>query len=138
MPKIFYDLRRKVMLPFSILSMGGGALGITTSLLLVAIIMALWVLALIILHPVHAVIFVIAAGIEYFIYNFFFLDIWQYILIFFAIYLVLFGIYRFAIRRLIPLPKNKIDYLIKLSELYDLEKIDEEEFKAAKKVLLKL
>lgn len=126
------------MLPFSVLSMGSGALGVTTSLLLVAVIMALWVLALIILHPVHATIFVIAAGIEYFVYNFFFLDIWQYILVFFAVYLVIFGIYRFAIRRLIPLPKNKIDYLIKLSELYDLEKIDEEEYKKAKKLLLKL
>lgn len=127
------------MLPsLSFLSMGSGVLSITTSLLLVALIMALWVLALIILHPLHALIFVISAAIEYFIYNFFFFDIWQNLLIFLSIYLLIFGLYNLFIRRLIPLPKSKIEQLVKLSELYDAEKIDAEEFKKAKKILLKL
>ena len=127
------------MLPsLSFLSMGGGVLSITTSLMLIAFIMALWVLALIILHPLHALIFVISAAIEYFIYNFFFFDIWQNLLIFLSIYLLIFGLYNLFIRRLIPLPKSKIEQLVKLSELYDAEKIDAEEFKKAKKILLKL
>lgn len=127
------------MLPsLSFLSMGSGVLSITTSLMLIAFIMALWVLALIILHPLHALIFVISAAIEYFIYNFFFFDIWQNLLIFLSIYLLIFGLYNLFIRRLIPLPKSKIEQLIKLSELYDAEKIDAEEFKKAKKILLKL
>ena len=126
------------MSPLSVLSLGSGALGVTTSLLLVALIMSLWVLALIILHPVHAVIFLMAAGIEYFIYNFSFFDIWQYVLIFFAVYLSIFGVYQLLIRRLLPLPKNKNDYLIKLCELHEAGKLDDEEFKQAKKLLLKL
>lgn len=127
------------MLPsLSFLSVGGGVLSITTSLMVIAFIMALWVLALIILHPLHALIFVISAAIEYFIYNFFFFDIWQNLLIFLSIYLLIFGLYNLFIRRLIPLPKSKIEQLVKLSELYDAEKIDAEEFKKAKKILLKL
>ena len=126
------------MSPLSVISLGSGALGVTTSLLLVALIMSLWVLALIILHPVHAVIFLISAGIDYFIYNFSFLDVWQYVLIFFAIYLSVFGLYELCIRRFLPLPRNKNDYLIKLCELHEAGKLDDEEFKQAKKLLLKL
>lgn len=127
------------MLPsLSVLSLGSGIFGVTTSLLLVAVIMALWVLSLIILHPAHAVIFVITASIEYVIYNYFFFDIWQNLLIFLSLYLLLFAIYNFFIRRLLPLPKSKIEQLIKLAELYDTEKIDDEEYKKAKKLLLKL
>lgn len=126
------------MLPsLSVLSLGSGVLGVTTSLLLVAIIMGLWVLALIILHPIHAFIFIISAAIEYFIYNYFFFDIWQNTLIFLSLYLLLFCIYSLFIRRFLPLPKSKIEQLIKLAELYESEKIDDEEYKKAKKLLLK-
>ncbi len=127
------------MLPsLSVLSLGSGVLGVTTSLFLIACVLALWVLALIILHPVHALIFVLAGAIEYLVVEFFFFDIWVNLLIFFAVYLILFGTYSLFIRRLLPLPKSKVEYLIKLSELRDAEKIDEEEYKAAKKLLLKL
>ena len=37
----------------AMLSLGSGAFGVTTSLLLIAFVMTMWVLALIILHPVH-------------------------------------------------------------------------------------
>ena len=100
--------------------------------------MTLWVLALIILHPIHALIFVISATIEYFIYNYFFFDIWQNALIFLGLYLLFFGTYSFFIQRFLPLPKDRIEQLIKLSELYESEKINEEEYKKAKKLLLKL
>ena len=127
------------MLPsLSVLSLGSGVFSITTSLFLIACVMALWVLALIILHPVHALIFVISGAIEYLIIEFFFFDIWVNLLIFFAIYFTLFGIYALCIRRLIPLPKSKIEQLIKLAELYDTGKIDDAEYKTAKKMLLKL
>ena len=127
------------MLPsLSVLSLGNGAIGITSTLLLVSVIMTLWVLALIILHPIHALIFVISATIEYFIYNYFFFDIWQNALIFLGLYLLFFGTYSFFIQRFLPLPKNRIEQLIKLSELYEAEKINEEEYKKAKKLLLKL
>ena len=127
------------MLPsLSVLSLGNGAIGITSTLLLVSVIMTLWVLALIILHPIHALIFVISATIEYFIYNYFFFDIWQNALIFLGLYLLFFGTYSFFIQRFLPLPKDRIEQLIKLSELYEAEKINEEEYKKAKKLLLKL
>lgn len=122
----------------SFLSLGSGVLGITTSLFLVACVSAMWVLALIILHPLHALIFIISAVIEYFVVNFFFFDIWANLLIFFIVYLTLFGAYSLGLRRFLPLPKSKIEHLIKLSELHDLEKIDDEEYKKAKKILLKL
>ena len=124
------------MLPLSALSLGGGTFGITASLLSVALIMSLWVLALIILHPVHAVIFLISAGIEYFIYNFTFFDVWQYVLIFFVIYLTIFATYELFVRKLIPLPKNKADTLIRICELHEAGQLDDEEFKQAKKLLL--
>lgn len=127
------------MLPsLSVLSLGNGAIGITSTLLLISVIMTLWVLALIILHPIHALIFVISATIEYFIYNYFFFDIWQNALIFLGLYLLFFGTYSFFIQRFLPLPKDRIEQLIKLSELYEAEKINEEEYKKAKKLLLKL
>ena len=127
------------MLPsLSVLSLGSGVFSITTSLFLIACVMALWVLALIILHPVHALIFVISGAIEYLIIEFFFFDIWANLLIFFAVYFALFGTYALFIRRLIPLPKSKIEQLIKLADLYDTGKIDDAEYKTAKKILLKL
>ena len=127
------------MLPsLSVLSLGSGVFSITTSLFLIACVMALWVLALIILHPVHALIFVISGAIEYLIIEFFFFDIWANLLIFFAVYFTLFGTYALFIRRLIPLPKSKIEQLIKLADLHDTGKIDDTEYKTAKKILLKL
>ncbi len=122
----------------SVFSLGSGVLGVTTSLFLIACVMALWVLALIILHPIHALIFVLSAALEYLVIEFFFFDIWINLLIFFAIYFILFALYGLFIRRLIPLPKSKIELLIKLSELHDLGKLDDEEYKKAKKKLLKL
>ena len=127
------------MLPsLSVLSLGSGVLGVSTSLFLLACVMALWVLALIILHPVHALIFVLAGALEYLVIEFFFFDIWVNLLIFFVIYFVLFGIYSLFIRRLVPLPKSKIEQLLKLADLYDAGKISNEEYAAAKKFLLKL
>ena len=122
----------------SVFSLGSGVLGVTSSLFLIACVMALWVLALIILHPVHAFIFVLTGAIEYLVIEFFFFDIWVNLLIFFAVYFVLFAIYGLFLRHLIPLPKSKIEELIKLSEMHDLQKLDDEEYKKAKKLLLKI
>ncbi|MBR3502144.1 MAG: hypothetical protein IKO06_04485 [Alphaproteobacteria bacterium] len=121
----------------SVLSLGGGVFGITTSLFSVALILALWVLALIILHPVHALIFVLSGALEYLVIEFFFFDVWVNLLIFFAIYFILFAIYGLYVRRLLPLPKSKVENLFKLAELHDAGKIDDEEYKKAKKLLLK-
>ena len=121
-----------------ILSFGGGALGITTSILLVAIILALWALVLMILHPLHATMFIIAASIEYLLIQFFGFDIWFNFISFFIIYVIIFAIYTLGLRRWLPLPQTEIEQLLKLAELKQNELISEEEYKAAKKKLLKI
>ena len=119
-------------------SLGSGVLGISISLLLVAIIMALWTLILMILHPLHATLFVMAAVFEYALIYFFGFHLWFDVIAFFVFYILIFGIYTFLLRRLIPLPKTDVELLIKLTQLRENEFLSEEEFKAAKKKLLKL
>ena len=121
-----------------ILSVGSGVLGLSVSLLLVTIIMALWALILMILHPLHAVMFVFAAVMEYALIYFFGFHLWFDLIAFFVFYVLIFGIYMFLLRRFIPLPKTQIELLIKLTQLRENEFLSEEEFKAAKKKLLKL
>lgn len=121
-----------------ILSVGSGVLGLSVSLLLVTIIMTLWTLSLMILHPLHAVMFVMAATMEYALIYFFGFHLWFDVIAFFVFYVLIFGIYMFLLRRFIPLPKTQIELLIKLTQLRENEFLSEEEFKAAKKKLLKL
>lgn len=121
-----------------IISFGGGALGITASILLVAIVLTLWVLVLMILHPLHATMFVITASIEYVLIQFFGFDLWFNFISFFVIYIVIFAIYTLGLRRWLPLPQTEIEQLLKLAELKQQELISEEEYKAAKKKLLKI
>ena len=121
-----------------ILSVGGGVLGLSVSLLLVAIIMTLWTLNLMILHPLHAVMFVMAATMEYALIYFFGFHLWFDLIAFFVFYVLIFGIYTFLLRSFIPLPKTQVELLIKLTQLRENEFLSEEEFKAAKKKLLKL
>ena len=121
-----------------ILSVGGGVLGLSVSLLLVAIIMTLWTLSLMILHPLHAVMFVMAATMEYALIYFVGFHLWFDLIAFFVFYVLIFAIYMFLLRRFIPLPKTQIELLIKLTQLRENEFLSEEEFKAAKKKLLKL
>ena len=121
-----------------ILSVGSGVLGLSVSLLLITIIMALWALILMILHPLHAVMFVFAAVMEYALIYFFGFHLWFDVIAFFVFYVLIFGIYMFLLRRFIPLPKTQIELLIKLTQLRENEFLSEEEFKAAKKKLLKL
>lgn len=121
-----------------ILSVGSGVLGLSVSLLLITIIMALWALILMILHPLHAVMFVFAAVMEYALIYFFGFHLWFDVIAFFVFYVLIFGIYMFLLRRFIPLPKTQVELLIKLTQLRENEFLSEEEFKAAKKKLLKL
>ena len=100
--------------------------------------LALWVLVLLILHPIHATIFLSACIFEYFIIDYFGFDLWIDFFTFFGFYIIVFAIYSLGLRRLLPLPKSDIENLIKLSELKQKDLLSEEEFKAAKKRLLKL
>ena len=123
---------------FSLLSAGSGVLGVTFSLLLIAITLGLWTLVLMILHPLHAALFFLAALCEYGLITWLGFDLWIVFFSFFGIYISLFIIYYLFLRKFIPLPKSEIEHLIKLCELHRNETLTEEEFKAAKKRLLKL
>lgn len=123
-------------IPF--VSAGGSVLGVTISMLSVTLMLALWVLVLLILHPIHATIFLSACIFEYFIIDYFGFDLWIDFFTFFGFYIIVFAIYSLGLRRLLPLPKSDIENLIKLSELKQKDLLSEEEFKAAKKRLLKL
>ncbi|MBR3501801.1 MAG: SHOCT domain-containing protein [Alphaproteobacteria bacterium] len=123
-------------IPF--VSAGGSVLGVTISMLSVTLMLALWVLVLLILHPIHATIFLSACIFEYFIIDYFGFDLWIDFFTFFGFYIAVFAIYSLGLRRLLPLPKSDIENLIKLSELKQKNLLSEEEFKAAKKRLLKL
>lgn len=123
-------------IPF--LSLGGSVLGVSASLLSVTVMMALWVLVLMVLHPLHATIFVLAALVEYALISFFGFHLWFNFFSFFGIYIFLFLMYSLFLRKIIPLPKNIVENLTKLSELKDDGHLSEEEYKAAKKKLLKL
>ena len=119
-------------------SAGGSVLGVTFSLLSVAIILALWVLVLLILHPLHATLFLLAAFIEYSVISYFGFDLWPDFFIFFSSYIILFALYNLCLKRLLPLPKTQAEQLIRLAELKKEDLLSEEEYKVAKKRLLKL
>ena len=123
-------------IPF--LSVGSGVFGLSLSLLLTAVIMALWTLVLMILHPLHATLFVIAAAFEYALIYFFGFHIWIDLIAFFICYILLFAAYTLFLRRFLPLPKTEIELLIKLAQMKNDNLLDDEEFKKAKKKLLKL
>lgn len=123
-------------IPF--LSAGSGVLGFSLALLTTALMLALWVLALMILHPLHATIFVLAAILEYALIYFCGFYLWFDLIAFFVFYIILFGTYSLLLRRFLPLPKNEIELLIKLSNLQQEGLLNDEEYKAAKKRLLKL
>ena len=121
-----------------LMAMGNGVLGFTISLLLAVILLALWALILLILHPLHATMFVISMLFEYALIMLFGFHLWVDVIAFFVFYITIFALYSLFLRRFIPMPKNEIEMLIKLSELRRTEQLTEEEFKAAKKRLLKI
>lgn len=123
-------------IPF--MAMGNSVLGVTVSLLLAVILLALWALVLLILHPLHATMFVITALFEYALIALFGFHLWVDVIAFFVFYISIFAIYTLFLHRFIPIPKTDIELLIKLSEMKKNELLSEEEFKAAKKRLLKL
>ena len=127
-----------ILSSISFVSAGGSVLGVTISMLSVTLMLALWVLVLLILHPIHATIFLSACIFEYFIIDYFGFDLWIDFFTFFGFYIIVFAIYSLGVRRLLPLHKSDIENLIKLSELKQKDLLSEEEFKAAKKRLLKL
>lgn len=122
----------------SFLSLGGSIFGVTASLLLATIMLALWALVLMILHPLHATMFVITSIFEYIIIYFFGFNLWLDFVLFFGFYILIFGTYTLGLRRFLPLPKTDIEQLIKLTALKKENLLSDEEFKAAKKRLLKL
>lgn len=121
-----------------ILSTGGSVLGFSISLLAAALMLGLWVLGLMIVHPLHAILFIAAALLEYLLIYFFGFDLWVCFFSFFGFYVGLFALYYLVLRRLIPLPANVVKELEKLAALKEDEMLSEEEYKAAKKKLLKL
>jgi len=123
---------------FSLLSAGSGIFGVTFSLLLIAITLGLWTLVLMILHPLHATLFILTALLEYGLITWLGFDLWMVFFSFFGIYILFFIIYHLFLRKIIPLPKTDIEHLLKLCELHKNNILTEEEFKAAKKRLLKL
>lgn len=123
-------------IPF--MSLGGGMLGFTISLMLVTIILALWALVLLVLHPLHATMFVIAALFEHALIYFFGFHLWIDLISFFVFYITIFGIYTLGLRRFLPLPKTEVEMLINLANLKREDLLSDDEYKAAKKRLLKL
>lgn len=116
----------------------GGIFGVTVSLLSVTIMLGLWVLVLMILHPVHATLAVISGLFEYALIYFFGLNPWFNFFSFFIFYILLLVIYTLFLRKLLPLPKSDMELLVKISTLRKEEMLTEEEYKAAKKRILKL
>lgn len=123
---------------FSFLSLGGSALGISVSLLLATIMLALWALILMVLHPLHATMFVIAACFEYVLISWFGFHLWVDFIAFFVFYIFIFGTYTLLLRRWLPLPQSEIEQLLRLAKLKEDNLLTEEEYKSAKKRLLKL
>ena len=123
---------------FSFLSLGGGVLGITVSLLLATVMLALWALVLMILHPLHATMFVLASLCEYLLISLCGFSLWLDVIAFFLFYIFIFGTYMLLLRRWLPLPHTEIEQLLKLAQLKENGLLSEEEYKAAKKRLLKI
>lgn len=116
----------------------GGIFGVTISLLSVTVMLGLWVLVLMILHPVHATLAVFSGLFEYVLIYFFGLNPWFNFFSFFIFYILLLVIYTLFLRKLLPLPKSDMELLVKISTLRKEEMLTEEEYKAAKKRILKL
>lgn len=116
----------------------GGIFGVTVSLLSVTVMLGLWVLVLMILHPVHATLAVLSGLFEYVLIYFFGLNPWFNFFSFFIFYILLLVIYTLFLRKLLPLPKSDMELLVKISTLRKEEMLTEEEYKAAKKRILKL
>ena len=123
---------------FSFLSMGGSVLGVTFSLLLATIMLALWALVLMVLHPLHATMFVLAALCEYVLISLFGFSLWFDFIAFFMFYILIFGTYTLLLRRWLPLPHTEIEQLLKLAKLKEDGMLTDDEYKAAKKRLLKI
>ena len=123
---------------FSFLSMGGSVLGVTFSLLLATIMLALWALVLMVLHPLHATMFVLAALCEYLLISMCGFSLWFDFIAFFVFYIFIFGTYTLLLRRWLPLPHTEIEQLLKLAKLKEDGLLSEDEYKAAKKRLLKI
>ncbi|MBR1601409.1 MAG: hypothetical protein IJ677_07505 [Alphaproteobacteria bacterium] len=116
----------------------GGILGVTVSLLSITIMLGLWVLVLMILHPIHATLAVLSGLFEYALIYFFGINPWFNFFSFFVLYILLMVLYTLFLRKLLPLPKNDLELLVSLSQMKKDELLSDEEFKAAKKRLLKL
>lgn len=116
----------------------GGVLGVTVSLLSVTIMLGLWTLVLMILHPLHATLAVLSGLFEYALIYFFGLHPWFNLFSFFIFYILLMILYTLFLRKLLPLPKSDMELLVKLGQMKKEELLSEEEFKAAKKKILKL
>ena len=123
-------------IPF--MAVGNSVFGVTISILLAVILLALWALVLLILHPLHATMFVIAVLFEYALIAIFGFHIWVDIIAFFLFYISIFAVYTLFLHRFLPLPKTDVELLIKLTELKNKELLSDEEFKKAKKRLLKM
>lgn len=119
-------------------SVGSGILGASASLVVTAAIFLGWALILLVLHPLHASLFLLAALFEYALISWFGFHLWFNFFSFFICYIALFVVYHLFVRKLIPLPKNDAELLIKLGELKKQELLSDEEYTAAKKRLLKL
>ena len=115
----------------------GGVLGVTVSLLSVTIMLGLWTLVLMILHPLHATLAVLSGLFEYALIYFFGLHPWFNLFSFFIFYILLMILYTLFLRKLLPLPKSDMELLVKLGQMKKEELLSEEEFKAAKKKILK-
>lgn len=116
----------------------GGVFGVTVSLLSITIMLGLWVLVLMILHPVHATLAILSGLFEYTLIYFFGINPWFNFFSFFAFYILLLVLYTLFLRKLLPLPKSDIELLAKMCQLKKEDMLSEEEFKAAKKRILKL
>lgn len=116
----------------------GGVLGVTVSLLSITIMLGLWALVLMIMHPVHATLAILSGLFEYALIYFFGLNPWFNFFSFFVCYILLMILYTLFLRKLLPLPKSDMELLAKLCQLKKEEMLSEEEFKAAKKRILKL
>ena len=116
----------------------GGIFGVTVSLLSVTVMLGLWVLVLMILHPVHATLAVLSGLFEYVLIYFFGLNPWFNFFSFFIFYILLLVIYTLFLRKLLPLPKSDMELLVKISTLRKEEMLTEEEYKTTKKRILKL
>ena len=123
-------------IPF--LSAGGTILGTSVSLLTTAAIFAGWALILLVLHPLHATLFILAALFEYALISFFGFHLWFNFFSFFICYILRFAVYSLFLRKLLTIPQSDVELLIKLRELKKENLLTDEEYTAAKKRLLKL